>query len=147
MSVDTKCFVITDDWKKACQTTEKALSAYVRGELDKEADKVDATRLEYLSVFDGAKKFTNGCRVFCNNSFDSFYLNFKVYTENRAVFLFVEESSHNLKDYTDKPVVRFSVGKWGGSDKIMEVLTEALKDLGDVWYLEDDSVSDEYVKV
>ena len=147
MSVDTKCFVITDDWKKACQTAEKALSAYVRGELDKEADKVGATRLEYLFAFEGNEEFTNGCSVSCNNSFDTFYINFKVHTENRTVFVFVEESSHDLKDYTDKPVVRFSVGKWGGSDKIMKVLTEALKDLGDVWYIEDDSVSDEYVEV
>jgi len=147
MSVDTECFVITDDWKKACQTAEKALSAYVRGELDKKAHNIAAQRLEYLIIFKGDKEFTNGCKVYCSNSFDTFYINFKVHTEDRSVFVFVEESSHDLKDYTDKPVVRFSVGKWGSSDKIMEVLTESLKDLGDVWYLEDDSVSDEYVKV
>ena len=147
MSTDTKCFVITDDWKKACQIVEKSLTTWVRGEIDREADKLGMNRVEYLHTAKGLCKFTNGCKVHCSTSFDIFYINFKVHAKNHTVFVFVEDHSYDLKDYTDQPVVRFIIGKWGLSDKIMEVITESLKELGDFWYNEDDNRAEDYVLI
>lgn len=153
MSVDNKMFVTCnkEDVISVGNSVTEALNTYVRDKLDNYwKNNTDAqSRLNFMwsdSYKDQSNKFTNGVRVTSHN-FDTFVISFGNGDDCiRNLFMFPTCSS-DYSDIFDGYKVIFSIGHWGSSEEIMNVLSEALKPFGDVYYDFNDCDDKDFIKL
>ena len=140
MSVDSKMLVTCkkEDVINIGNSVTEALNTYVRDKLDSywRYNTTCSNRLQFLldkCLEEHSRKFTNGVSITSHN-FDVFNISFGNGDDCiRNLFMFPTCSS-DYNDVHDGYKVIFSIGFWGSSEKIMSVVSEALKPYGDVYY-------------
>ena len=153
MSVDSKMFVTCnkDDVISIGNSVTEALNTYVRDKLDNYwKNNTDAqSRVNFMwgdSYKDQSNKFTNGVSITSHN-FDTFVISFGNGDDCiRNLFMF-PTCSGDYSDVYDGHKVIFSIGYWGSSEEIMNVLSEALKPYGDVYYDFNDCDDKDFIKL
>lgn len=153
MSVDSKMFVTCkkEDVMSIGNSVTEALNTYVRGKLDSywRYNTTCSNRLQFLfdkSLEEHSRKFTNGVSVTTRN-FDSFVISFGNGDESRRNLFMSPTCSSDYSDVYDGYKVIFSIGYWGSSEEIMNVLSEALKPFGDVYYDFNDCDDKDFIKL
>ena len=153
MSIDSKMFVTCnkEDVISIGNSVTEALNTYVRDKLDNYwKNNTDAqSRANFMwgdSYKDQSNKFTNGVSVTSYN-FDTFVISFGNGDDCiRNLFMFPTCSSDYNDVYEGYKVI-FSIGYWGSSEEIMNVLSEALKPYGDVYYDFNDCEDKYFIKL
>lgn len=153
MSVDSKMFVTCkkEDVISIGNSVTEALNTYVRDKLDNYwKDNTDAqSRINFMwsdSYKDQNNKFTNGVSVTSHN-FDTFVISFGNGDDCiRNLFMFPTCSS-DYSDVHEGYKVIFSIGYWGSSEEIMNVVAGALKPYGDVYYDFNDCDDKDFIKL
>lgn len=119
-------------------SVSKALSEYARNKLDgywKNNTNAES-RVNFMwsdSYKDQNYKFSNGVTVTAHD-FDTFWFIFGNGDEQkRSLFMFTTCSSDHEDIEGDYKIV-FSIGYWGNSEEILMVVSEAIKEFGDVYY-------------
>lgn len=137
MSVDSKVFVALDKSKhmEAAKAVTGALNKWVREEFDLFLEGSEyANRLHYSANTEvNERKFTNGVAVEVSDDFEMFKIYFTVFGEKRQLNMFTNCACDH-RDYTDGDTLAFIIGSWGCNEKIMQVVINALKPFGRVWY-------------
>lgn len=153
MSVDSKMFVTCnkEDVISIGNSVTEALNTYVRDKLDSYwRYNTDAqSRVNFMwsdSYKDQNYKFTNGVSVTSHN-FDTFVISFGNGDESRRSLFMFPTCSSDYNDVYDGYKVIFSIGYWGNSEEIMNVLSEALKPFGDVYYDFNDCDDLDFIKL
>ena len=153
MSVDSKMFVTCnkDDVINIGNSVTEALNTYVRDKLDNywKNNTTCSNRMQFLfdkSLEEHSRKFTNGVSVTTYN-FDSFVISFGNGDESRRSLFMSPTCSSDYNDVHKGYKVIFSIGYWGSSEEIMEVLSEALKPYGDVYYDFNDCDDEYFIKL
>ena len=150
MSVDTKMFVtakreaILDIMPKVIACLEQ----WQRNELDNywKSKRFD-NRVQYLfrdkslDKDKGLVNFTNGISGCETRDFGSFSIYFTVHGENRRLFI-THTCSNDYSDVYKGDKIIFNLGCWGMSEEIMMLVSEAVKDFGDVYFTKNDSEND-----
>lgn len=153
MSLDSKMFVTCnkDDVISIGNSVTEALNTYVRDKLDNywKNNTNAQSRVNFMwsdSYKDQSNKFTNGVSVTSHN-FDTFVISFGNGDDcTRNLFMFPTCSS-DYSDVYDGYKVIFSIGYWGNSEEIMNVLSEALKPYGYVYYDFNDCDDEDFIKL
>ena len=153
MSVDSKMFVTCkkEDVISIGNSVTEALKVYVRDKLDNYwKNNTDAqSRVNFMwsdSYKDQSNKFTNGISVTSHN-FDTFVISFGNGDDYiRNLFMFTTCSS-DYSDVYDGYKVIFSIGRWGNSEEIMNVVAGSLKPYGDVYYNFNDCDDRDFIKL
>lgn len=151
MSVDSNVFVIAvkSDAMQIGQTVYNTIQRWQREQLDQHAESLGMTRLEFLfdkkenTTVDGRPKWSNGAQLHAS-SFDCFQIVFTLSGEERTLWYFVDCSS-DTDEITKEHTLIFSLGHWGSSERIMQVIIQALKPFGPVYYDHNDCDDEDYV--
>ena len=153
MSLDSKMFVTCnkEDVINIGNSVTEALNAYVRGKLDSywRHNTTCSNRLQFLfdkSLEEHSRKFTNGVSITSHN-FDEFNISFGNGDESRRSLFMFTTCSSDYNDVCEGYKVIFSIGYWGSSEKIMSVLSGALKPYGDVYYDFNDCDDKDFIKI
>ena len=140
MSLESKMFVTCnkDDVINIGNSVTKALNTYVRDKLDNYwKSNTDAqSRVNFMwsdSYKDQSNKFTNGVSVTSHN-FDMFVIGFGNGDESRRSLFMFPTCSTGYSDVCEGYKVIFSIGYWGSAEEVMNVVADALKHYGDVYY-------------
>lgn len=125
-----------------------AINVWQRAELDQYWDRKGFdSRAMFLfrnkesEVNKGLKDFTNGIYDTSTSNFRSFITQFKVYGNSRALFC-THTCSSDYSDTYDGDKIIFSLGSWGLSEKIMMVVSDVVKEYGDVYFTNNDCEDD-----
>lgn len=154
MGVDTKLFVATkkENILELMPKVIENLNEYIRIELDAYWDRKGFdSRGQFIfrdkeaGVNKDLKDFSNGIRNCSTYDFRSFDINFTMHGENRSLFI-THICSNDYSDTYKGEKIIFSLGYWGLSHEIMMVIAEAVKEFGDVYYVENDC-SEEFKKL
>ena len=140
MSVDSIMFVTCnkEDVISIGNSVTEALNTYVRDKLDNywRYNTTCSNRLQFLfdkCLEEHSRKFTNGVSITSHN-FDAFNISFGNGDESRRNLSMFPTCSSDYNDVYDGYKVIFSIGYWGNAEEIMNVVSEALKPYGDVYY-------------
>lgn len=153
MSIDSKIFVACnkEDVINIGSSVTEALNTYVRGKLDNywKQNTDCASRLQFLvnkDLKEHSNKFTNGVNI-STHDFGTFIFNFGSGDDfKRSLFMFSDCSS-DYSDVYDGYKLIFSIGYWGSSDEIMNILAEALRPYGDIYYDFNDCDDKGFIKI
>lgn len=153
MGVDSNVFVVADKQKalEIGQAVFNAIETWQRRELDQYVkDNGWNSRLQFLFSNKNAvpsnpsrRMWSNGAKIQAN-SFDFFQIVFDYNGENRTLWYFTNcscDTDHITKDHT----LLFSIGNWGSNRKIMQVVIDALRPFGPVYYDHNDCDDEDYV--
>ena len=153
MSVDSKMFVTCnkEDVINICNSVTEALNTHVRDKLDSywRHNTTCSNRLQFLfdkSLEEHSRKFTNGVSITTYN-FDAFSISFGIGDESRRSLFMFPTCLSDYNDVYDGYVVIFSIGYWGSAEEIMNVVSEALKAYGDVYYDFNDCDDKDFIKI
>lgn len=87
------------------------------------------------------KDYSNGIRKITTHDFRSFSINFNVNDETRNLFITHTCSTDYSEIYEGDKII-FSLGCWGMNKEIMLVIANAIKDFGDIYFVENDCAED-----
>lgn len=154
MGVNTKMFVATKTKNilEVMPIAIKAINKWQREHLDNYWDKKGfKNRISFLhrdkeiGVNKDLKEYTNGIRSVDTHDFRSWNMCFTVHGEKRSLFI-THTCSYDFKDAYEGEKIIFSLGFWGMSKDIMMVIGDAIKEYGDIYFVENDS-KDEWEQI
>lgn len=151
MGVDSNVFVVADKSlaAEAGQAVLDALSKWQRDQLDAHATSLGYdNRMQFMFSNENEKpngqpRWTNGAHLHAT-SFDCFQFVFTLDGDNRTLWYFTDcscDTNYIIKDHT----LMFSIGHWGANDKIMNIVIDALKPFGPVYYDHNDCDEEDYI--
>ena len=153
MSVDSKLFVTCskEDVITLGSSVAEALNKYSRQKLDDYwTNNTDAcNRFHFLhneSYKGQREKFTNGVSITSYN-FDMFTFTFGNGDDSLRSLHMFPTCSDDHNDIVEGYKVIFSIGYWGGSDEILMVVAEAIKEFGEVYYDFNDCDDLDFIKL
>lgn len=152
MSIDSKLFVSCDkqDVLNIGHSVSKVLDEYSRAKLDdfwqNNTDACNRTHfLHNESYKEHSVNYTNGSSI-SSYDFNTFVFTFGNGDKNRRNLFMFTDCSSDYEDIKGGYKVVFSIGYWGSSDEIIQVVIEAVKQYGEVYYDFNDCDDEDFVK-
>lgn len=149
MGVDSKVFVVCrrEMAYEVGQAVKTAIDKWLMKKLDDEVQRQELNHRFDLTMRRGDElpDWSISSRISAH-SFEHFNIDFIVAGEGRSLNYFID-CSCDTDDITEEHTLIFSIGHWGMHAEIMQVVMDAIRQFGDVWYDHNDCDNEDYERV